>query len=251
MGKELKKYYAVKKGLKPGIYESWPECKAQVHKVKGAVYKSFSKLEEAKEFIQLSDKDEIPDNNIKCPTYAYIDGSFNKKTKVYGYGGFLIHNNQKYIIQGSGNDTNLSEMRNVAGEIISCQEVIKKAIELGVKNIDIFYDYSGIENWATGKWKRNRKETKQYYDYIQNIKAKININFKKVKGHSCNEGNDEADKLAKQAAGIKCLDDELLYYENDNYDNNKITLDNKNEISLSDIKHTQKRLKRKNGINKK
>ena len=47
------------------------------------------------------------------------------------------------------------------------------------------------------------------------------------------------------------MDDELLYYENDNYDNNKITLDNKNEISLSDIKHTQKRLKRKNGINKK
>ena len=94
----------------------------------------------------------------KKPTYAYIDGSFNKNTKVYGYGGFIMHNNQKYIIKENGKDRKLAEMRNVAGEILACQETIKKAITLGIKNIDIFYDYSGIEKWATGEWKRKKKK---------------------------------------------------------------------------------------------
>ena len=34
-------YYAVKKGKKPGIYETWKECQAQVHGYKGAAFKKF------------------------------------------------------------------------------------------------------------------------------------------------------------------------------------------------------------------
>ena len=35
----MAKYYAVKNGRKPGIYSSWDECKKQVEKFKGAIYK--------------------------------------------------------------------------------------------------------------------------------------------------------------------------------------------------------------------
>ena len=35
------KYYVVWVGRKPGIYTEWEECKEQVHKFKGARYKSF------------------------------------------------------------------------------------------------------------------------------------------------------------------------------------------------------------------
>lgn len=48
----MTKYYAVKVGRKPGIYLSWDECKMQVDRYSGAVYKSFSNENEAKMFIE-------------------------------------------------------------------------------------------------------------------------------------------------------------------------------------------------------
>lgn len=250
MVKELKKFYAVKKGFKPGIYFSWAECKAQTHKYKGALFKSFLTLSEAEEFLKSSNKKDDFSSEILNPTYAYIDGSFNKYTRTYGYGGFLMHNNQKYIIKGCGNDPQMAKMRNVAGEIIACQKTIEKAIELGIKSIDIFYDYIGIEKWATGEFKRNKEATKLYHEFIKSINSKIDINFKKVKGHSGNEGNDEADRIAKEAAGIKHSDDELFYNNNDDEDNEEKKIekenDKKSNISLAELKHIKKNELRKN-----
>ncbi|GAB5474615.1 MAG: ribonuclease H family protein [Maribacter sp.] len=42
------KFYVVWKGKRPGIYESWDDCKSQITGQKGAQYKSFSTFEEAK-----------------------------------------------------------------------------------------------------------------------------------------------------------------------------------------------------------
>jgi len=43
-----KKIYVVWQGVKPGIYSTWEECKAQVSGFESARYKSFPSLEEAK-----------------------------------------------------------------------------------------------------------------------------------------------------------------------------------------------------------
>ena len=139
---------------------------------------------------------------IPVKAYAYVDGSYNAATGVYGYGGFVVVSGEKHVIKGSGSDPEMASMRNVAGEVLGSTAAIKKAIELGVKELDIYYDYAGIEMWATDKWKRNKKGTAAYYDFIQSIKDKIELNFKHVKGHSGIEGNDEADRLAKEACGI-------------------------------------------------
>ncbi|XP_057322248.1 ribonuclease H1 isoform X1 [Microplitis mediator] len=45
-------FYAVAKGRSPGIYQTWDDCKNQVNKFPGAVYKKFSSQAEAQSFIE-------------------------------------------------------------------------------------------------------------------------------------------------------------------------------------------------------
>jgi ribonuclease HI len=45
------KYYAVKVGRKTGVFNNWEECKEQVEGFENAEYKSFSKLEDANNFL--------------------------------------------------------------------------------------------------------------------------------------------------------------------------------------------------------
>lgn len=46
-----KKYYVVKSGHTPGIYQTWEECKKQVDGFSGATYKSFTNLSDAEVFM--------------------------------------------------------------------------------------------------------------------------------------------------------------------------------------------------------
>ena len=75
-------------------------------------------------------------------------------------------------------------MRNVAGEICGSMAAMKKAVELGLKELVIYYDYMGIEMWAKGLWKRNKKGTMAYYDYAAEVQKELKLTFVKVKGHS-------------------------------------------------------------------
>lgn len=198
------KYYAVRQGYKPGIYTTWEDCQNQIKGFPKAEFKKFDNEEDAKNFIINNEKKEQENNVMEnLPSvYSFVDGSYNIDTKVYGYGGFISINGEKHILQGSGNDEEMALMRNVSGEILGSMAAISFAIENNLKEITIFYDYKGIECWANGIWKTTKNGTKAYKEFFDKNKDKINIKFQKVKAHIGIDGNEEADRLAKQAVGI-------------------------------------------------
>lgn len=203
----MQKYYAVRVGKTPGIYTSWSLCETLVKGYPGAKYKGFPTLEEAKlymegiEYICPIEEKQVAIRQLDG-AYAFVDGSYNHATKVYGYGGFVVVDDKRYIFSGNGSDEEMAAMRNVAGEILGSMAAVEKAIALGLQKLSIYYDYMGIEMWATGQWKRNKKGTIAYYDYMQEAASKIQLTFVKVKGHSGIAGNEEADHLAKKAVGL-------------------------------------------------
>ena len=63
------KFYAVKKGRKPGIYKTWPDAQKQVAGFSGAQFKSFMTEQEARDFINPPSKpavDWLADDTIEA-----------------------------------------------------------------------------------------------------------------------------------------------------------------------------------------
>ena len=57
----MSKFYAVKIGRNPGIYNSWAECQQQVTGFKGAIFKSFKTKEEAENAKNRLEKESFED----------------------------------------------------------------------------------------------------------------------------------------------------------------------------------------------
>ncbi len=232
-------YYAVRKGRKIGIFKTWNECRLQVEGFSSAEYKGFASIDDAISYMEAPGKPEqrknalepltaaqieaerrkaglqqadapkkpdIPENYSEPTTLengtAFVDGSYNIKTKIFGFGGFVVKDGFSYFFSGSGSDPEMASMRNVAGEISGAMEAVRMAEKLSIKDLTICYDYTGIENWAMGRWKCNKTGTANYAAFMKEARTRLNIKFKKVKAHTGIPGNEKADELAKYAAGV-------------------------------------------------
>ena len=207
-------YYAVRVGKTPGIYKTWEECKAQVIGYKGAIYKGFAEKQDAEDFLRgglsatstdaASDNDENPqvepsDSEIT----AYVDGSFSSG-KSFGCGCIILKDGEIIAeISKAYEDEELATMRNVAGEIKASELAMQYALDNGYTSLSIYHDYQGIASWCLGEWKTNKAGTIAYKQFYDDIKDKLKVHFIKVKGHSGDEYNEIADRLAKKALGIE------------------------------------------------
>ena len=108
---------------------------------------------------------------------SYISSCFDNKNIYNGYGGFILNNNQKYIVKGIGKDDIYSKIENIGGEIVACQKIIDMAISLKIKFIVIYHSYIGIEKWANNDWELKNDGTIKFYEFINDAKNKIKINF--------------------------------------------------------------------------
>lgn len=209
-----KKYYGVKNGHQTGVYETWEECKEQVHGFSGASFKGFLTRREAELFCGLADDETEGKHNTraavgsKCANcsgaeaIAYVDGSYDDSIKAFAYGVVLFYDGREEHFSAKMDDPELVEMRNVAGEIKAAEAAMQYCIDHKIKSIHIYHDYEGIAKWCTGEWKANKIGTKAYRAFYQGIQSQLQVRFIKVKGHSGDQYNDVADQLAKNALGI-------------------------------------------------
>jgi ribonuclease HI len=201
-----KKFYAVKKGYKTGVFATWDECKKQVSGFSGAVYKSFKTELEARAFLSNeSVEPKTPEQKRKTAgnaAVAYVDGSYLDATKEFSYGVVLFYRNMELRLSEKFSDKDYVKMRNVAGEIKGAEKAMRYCVENDIKELEIVYDYEGIERWCTGDWKATKPGTIAYKKFYDSLTDRLNVTFRKVKGHSGDTYNDLADQLARSALGL-------------------------------------------------
>lgn len=143
-----------------------------------------------------------PDFTESNHVVAYIDGSYNKGTNTVGAGGVIFLNGNRETFSFPSTDERYTSFWNVAGELLAAMYVMKYAVDRGIPECSLYYDYMGIEMWATKGWKRNNALTQQYAAFYDSIKDRVRVHFHKVAAHTGDTYNEMADALAKQGAGI-------------------------------------------------
>ncbi|MNB77491.1 Ribonuclease H [compost metagenome] len=213
-----KKFYAVRKGRVPGIYQNWEECKGQIDGFSGAEYKSFATSAAAIEYLNPEDREnKFKHEQAGKSITVYVDGSYSPDRRLFSYACVFL-DGKGTTLSGVSSDIDVISMRNVAGELFGAMEAIKWAVDNRFSEIIICFDYEGIEKWANNSWKANKTGTKRYVDFIKKYERQIKITFQKVKAHSGNEFNEIADQLAKESI--------LNYEESPNTEKKKLVEQN-------------------------
>lgn len=185
-----KNFYAVRKGITTGIFQSLEECKKQTLGVKGSEYRGFPKLEQAELYLKTgADLKEQTDDRH----YIYVDGSYSAKSNCFGWGIAVYHHGQLIeTLNGFGR----SELKNLAGELQAAREAVNWAIRNN-KKIVICYDFNGIRDWVYYVKQIKHRFVGRYIRFMK--KHLDQVSFRKVPAHCGIGGNMLADKLAKQA----------------------------------------------------
>lgn len=196
----MSKVYAVRVGRQTGLFNSWPECEAQIKHFPCAEYKSFMTKEEAEAYLNRTQVQ--PDETSEDAIIVYVDGSYNPSDETCGYASFLMHGNKKKIICGRFKMTDGG--RNVEGEVRAAYETLKYLRVKQYKEIVIYHDYEGIGNWADQVWSAKKFYTSEYAKFVKLLREQgYHISYKHVYGHTNVVENEYVDKIAKLACGVE------------------------------------------------
>ena len=225
-----KKYYAVAKGRKPGIYTEWTGqngAQAQIIRFSGSVYKGFETEGEAKKYMkqQTKGQPEIEKTEaewIKDGTIViYTDGACINNPGPGGYGVVIKNSKKTKELSGGYRMTTNNRM-----ELMACivgLSALKKPLSV-ILFSDSQYVVNGITNgWAKGwqskGWMRTKTEPAKnpdLWEQLLELCGKHEVRFQWVKGHDGNEGNERCDELATKAAMGSTLLKDDVYEKNNN-----------------------------------
>lgn len=192
----VRKYYAVKRGRVPGVYENWEIAKQQVEGYPNAEYRSFASKEDALAYLK--------GESWRCPKtpertiFACVDGSY--RDGVCGSAIVLCDDEGLHEFYFWTDKPDLATMRNVAGEVLAVLFTIDYALRKGARHLIIKHDFENLQKWASGEYSAKTSLTTIYVQSVKLAQKKgVRIDFEKIEAHSKDPCNQRADELAKLA----------------------------------------------------
>ncbi|MDX2063871.1 MAG: RNase H family protein [Bacteroidia bacterium] len=128
---------------------------------------------------------------------VYVDGSW--VAGGVGYGLVILEGDTiRFEACGPISEADSAGTRQVAGELFAVGHALRWCKAQGIGQVGVYYDYYGIEKWATGEWKAKQPLTQRYREFVRG--CGITIRWHKIEAHSGNRWNDYVDGLAKRGA---------------------------------------------------
>ncbi len=217
-----KKYYAVFKGRRPGIYTTWfgeNGAYAQVNKFPGAVYKGFATKAEALDFLRRKREGKMPPESTKNekksaqppPETAtpgngiiviHTDGGALNNPGPGGYGAVIDDGETRKEISGGYRLTTNNRM-----ELTACIKALE-ALE-NPSTVILFSDSKYVvdavtkgwaEKWRKNGWMRNKTDialNADLWERLLDLLWRHRVEFRWVRGHAGNIENERCDELVR------------------------------------------------------
>lgn len=240
MSKSKKKYYAVIKGFKPGIYGKWygeDGAEIQVKSFANSIYKGFESFEEAQSWLDSfagkaakhrrptpRSSSAVTDFKVEgnaADITIYTDGGALGNPGPGGYAAVVIMGKKASEISEGYRLTTNNRMELMA--CIAALESVKINQSVTLYS-DSKYVVDAIEKgwakkWQANNWMRNKSDPAKNSDLWKSLLDLCDhrsILFKWVRGHANNPGNERCDELVKRAAMSNNLQvDEVFEKENE------------------------------------
>lgn len=225
----MSKYYAVKKGRHPGVYQTWPECQREVVGFSGAVYHSFPTRREAQAWLQAPQRSQ--QTSLDLGSFdAEIPADNDYDIRFFTDGGSRNHGNKRgqhvkrsdkaawalLVCRGS------QEIKRTGGEFGSTNNRMelmgfRNALQLLLANswekeriqaiLDSHYVLDPIMKgwlygWARRGWQTSTGKPVANQELWQEVLSLLprfdHLQLKWTKGHADNHGNVIVDQLLNQ-----------------------------------------------------
>ena len=116
----------------------------------------------------------------------YTDGACIGNPGPGGWGVVILQENDNFFLSGGEKNTTNNRM-----EITAVIEGLKN---VDSKDLTVYSDSTYVINTITKGWKKNKNQ--DLWEILEKLVSEKNVKWEWVKGHSGNEFNEKADKLA-------------------------------------------------------
>lgn len=212
-----KKFYAVKRGRKTGLFTVWAECAAQVKGFQGAVYKGFMTEEEARAWLGGADaRTEQPraaatmaaPSALDADYIIHTDGSCLRNPGGAGGWAAVIETAATGAVEeksGGAPETTNNRMELTAAlmALSAVPEGARVALYTDSQYLKNAFTKFWLPAWKKRGWKKADGEPVLNQDLWVQLDAAFaarQVQFHWVKGHAGNPRNERCDALARAEA---------------------------------------------------